>query len=443
MNLLYAQAGGTTAVINASAAAAIAAAREYGLGEGGRIGKVLAARYGILGVLAESFVDCGEIDLEALAATPGGLFGSCRFNMPREDEAPALYARLFDVLAAHDIGGLLYNGGNGSLAVVAELSAAARQRGYPLVSVGIPKTIDNDIEGCDCCPGFGSAAKYLATSMREVSRDLASMSTRKGRIFVMETMGRNVGWLAAATALAGRDPDDAPHIILFPEVPFDEVALLAKAERVLTRLGYCAITVAEGIRRADGSPVRARTYGNDMHLRFGGAGEEIALLVSGVLGCHRHYAAPDYLQRSAAHWVSAIDHVQAQAVARAAVSYALEGRDGMVATIRRLSDTPYRWDIVPVAAVAVADLERRVPREFITDDGMQMSEAGRRYLAPLVVGERAVNCADGLPVHGSQALPMVARKLEQYTGFAADLVYARPQPPSAESRLDADASAGL
>ncbi|MDR3213043.1 MAG: 6-phosphofructokinase [Azoarcus sp.] len=420
MNLLYAQAGGMTAVINASAAGVIAAARV----QGARIGATLAARYGILGALAESLHDCASIDVEALAATPGGLFGSCRFVMPVEVEQPALYDRLFAVLDAHRVGALLYNGGNGSLEVVARVSKAARRRGYPLACVGVPKTIDNDIEACDCCPGYGSAAKYLATSMREVCRDLASMMSRKGRVFVMEVMGRNAGWLAAATALAARDVDEAPHIVLFPEVPFDEEALLARAETVISRLGYCAITVAEGIRRTDGSPLRARSHG-DGHVRFGGAGEEIARLVSDAFDCHRHYAAPDYLQRSAAHWVSAVDHAQALAVGHAAVNYALEGRDGVVAAIRRLGDDPYRWDVVPVEAATVANLERRLPPEFIAADGMQVSEAGRRYLAPLVMGECLVNCADGLPVHYHRELPGLPRKLSRYCGWADEIIYAR------------------
>ncbi|MDR1461880.1 MAG: 6-phosphofructokinase [Azoarcus sp.] len=417
MNLLYAQAGGMTAVINASAAGVLAEARA----QGPRIRAVLAARYGILGVLAESLHDCGGIDLDALAATPGGIFGSCRFNMPPEAEQPALYDRLFAVLDAHRIDALLYNGGNGSLEIVAKVSAAARRRGHPLICIGIPKTIDNDIEGCDCCPGYGSAAKYLASSMYEVCRDLASMSSRKGRIFVMETMGRNVGWLAAATALAARETDEAPHMVLVPEMPFDEQAILARAETLLSRLGYCAITVAEGIRRADGSPLMTRSHG-DGHIRFGGAGGEIARLLSETFDCHRHCAAPDYLQRSAAHWVSAVDHAQALAVGRAAVRYALEGRDGIVAAIRRLDDEPYRWDISPVEAAAVANLERRLPPSFITADGMQVSEAGRRYLAPLIAGERAVPCSGGLPVHYRGKPPRLERRLPPYTGWAEDIV---------------------
>ena len=422
MNLLYAQAGGTTAVINASAAGVIASARE----QHSRIESVLAARYGIFGILAESLYDCSGIDTGTLAAIPGGFFGSCRFDMPTQEERPELYDRLFAVLDAHRIGALLYNGGNGSLGVVAKVSKAARQRGYPLVCVGVPKTIDNDIEGCDCCPGFGSAAKYLATSMREVCRDLAAMTSRRGRIFVMETMGRNVGWLAAATSLAARDPDEAPHIVLCPEVPFDEMRLLARAEAVVSRLGYCAIAVAEGIRRADGTPVMAHTHGPGCgHVRFGGAGGEIALLVSQALDCHRHYAAPDYLQRSAGHWVSAVDHAQALAVGRAATGYALEGRDGFVTAIRRLDDEPYRWDIVPVEATAVADRERRLPQAFITDDGMQISDAGRRYLAPLIVGERPIDCAHGLPVHDCNTLPTLPRKLPPWSGWNGEFSGAR------------------
>ena len=419
LNLLYAQAGGTTAVINASAAGVIAAARA----QRPRIGAVLAARYGILGVLAESLCDCEGLDADVLAATPGGFFGACRFNIPPPDERPALYDRLFAVLEAHRIGALLYNGGNGSLETVVKISEAARRRGYPLVCVGVPKTIDNDIEGCDCCPGYGSAAKYLATSMREVCRDLSGMLSHRGRIFVMETMGRNAGWLAAATSLAARDPDEAPHIVLVPEVPFDEARLLARAEAVVSRLGYCAITVAEGIRRVDGRPVMARTHAG--HVRFGGAGEEIALLLSQALDCHRHYAAPDYLQRCAGHWVSAVDHAQALAVGRAAVDYALEGRNGAITAIRRLGDDPYRWDIVPVEAAKVANLERRLPPSFIADDGMQISEAGRRYLAPLIAGECPVRCADGLPAHDRDTLPCLPRKLAPYSGWAEELIYAR------------------
>lgn len=323
MNLLYAQSGGVTAVINATAAGVIEAAREHPA----RIGTVFAAHRGILGAIAEDLIDTRTLDagdLARLARTPGGAFGSCRFDLPDAVSNPSLYERLFAVLAAHDIGGVLYNGGNGSMDLVARLSAAARDRGYPLVTVGVPKTVDNDIQGTDCCPGFGSAAKYLATSMREAGLDIASMASRKGSVFVLEVMGRNTGWLAAATALAaGDDVDAPPHIVLVPEVPFDQEAFLERVRAVVERLGYCAITVSEGIRRADGVIIMEKTHDEMGHVQLGGAGAAIARLIHQRFGYKHHWAIPDYLQRSAAHWVSATDHAQAMTLGRAAVAYVL------------------------------------------------------------------------------------------------------------------------
>lgn len=410
MNLLYAQSGGVTAVINATAAGVIGAARA----QCGRIGRVLAARRGILGVLDEALYDTAGIDLDRLAATPGGAFGSCRFDLPDEAAHPALYERLFAVFAAHRIGIFLYNGGNGSMDLIGRVSASARRRGYPLVCVGVPKTVDNDIEGSDCCPGFGSAAKYLATSMREAGRDVAAMVGRSGRVFVMEVMGRNVGWLAAATGLAARTPDEAPHIVLFPEVAFDEAAFLARVQAVVERLGYCAIAVAEGLRGADGRALMEQNRDARGYVQLGGAGEAIAHLVHERLGYKHHYAVPDYLQRSAGHWVAAVDHAQALAVGRAAVDLALAGGDGKMAAIRRLSDAPYAWDVVAVDAASIANLERRVPRAFISADGMQLSAEGRRYLSPLIAGEVAVPCVDGLPDHFVIDQALVPKQLAAY-----------------------------
>ncbi|MBR0564585.1 6-phosphofructokinase [Azoarcus sp. L1K30] len=410
MNLLYAQSGGVTAVINASAAGVIDAARAHP----DRIGKVLAARHGILGLLAEDLYDTADIDTAALSRTPGGAFGSCRFDLPSEETQPALYERIFSVLEAHRIGALLYNGGNGSMDLIGRLSAAARRRGYPLVCVGVPKTVDNDIEGADCCPGFGSAAKYLATAMREAGRDVAAMTGRKGRVFVMEVMGRNVGWLAAATALAARTPDEAPHIVLFPEVVFDEAAFLARVQAVVGRLGYCAVTVAEGLRTADGAPLMKQDRDAKGYVQLGGAGEAIAHLVHDRLGYKQHYALPDYLQRAAGHWVSATDHAQAVAVGHAAVAFALSGQDGVTAAIRRLADAPYAWDVVAVDAASVANLERRLPAEFIAADGMGLTELGRNYLTPFIQGELSTPCVDGLPAHYVINQPLLEKRLPPY-----------------------------
>jgi len=412
-NLFYAQSGGVTAVINATAASVIEAARA----RAGELGTVLAGRHGILGALDEDLIDTAQLsarDLHLLAHAPGGAFGSCRFDLDTPEANPAQYERLFAVFAAHDIGYFLYNGGNGSMDAVAKLSAAARRRGYPLVCVGVPKTVDNDLEGTDCCPGFGSAAKYAATAMLEAGLDLAAMTSRVGRAFVLEVMGRNAGWIAAATALAARDEDEPPHIVLMPEVPFDEAVFIAQVEKTTARLGYCAITVSEGIRHRDGTLVMEQNQDAKGHVQLGGAGQCVARLIYARLGYKYHWAIPDYLQRAAGHLVSATDHAQARAVGRAAVDYALAGRDGTMAAIRRLADAPYRWTVEPVAVSAIANLERRVPAHFIRADGLHVTEAAHTYLRPLIEGETAPPYADGLPDYPRFALGAVARRLGPY-----------------------------
>lgn len=410
-NLLYAQSGGVTAVINATAAAVIEAARQHPH----CIGAVYGARRGILGVLAEELVDTAKLDdaaLAALALTPGGAFGSCRFDLDSPDDNPAQYDRLFAVLAAHDIGYLLYNGGNGSMDTVAKISMAARQRGYPLTVLGVPKTVDNDLVGSDCSPGFGSAAKYVATAMLEAGMDLASMSGRSGRVFVMEVMGRNAGWLAAATALAaGGRADAAPHIILMPEVPFDPTRFLASVRATVERLGYCAITVSEGIRHTDGRLVMEQDHDGKGHVQLGGAGQCIARLIHARLGYKYHWAIPDYLQRAAGHLVSATDFALARAVGTAAVQFAVSGRDAVMPAIVREADRPYRWRIDAADVHAIANLERRLPASYVRADGLHVTEAALRYLQPLIEGELPRPWRDGLPDYPRLDMPMLARKL--------------------------------
>lgn len=409
-NLLYAQSGGMTAVINATAASVIQAARA----RTDRIGRVFAARHGIVGVLREDLVDTsslGEADLETLLSMPGGVFGSCRLDLDDPADNPAQYDRLFAVFEAHNIGFFLYNGGNGSMDAVAKLSREARRRAYPLVCIGVPKTVDNDIEGSDASPGFGSAAKYVANSMLEAGRDLVSMHSKKGRVFVLEVMGRNAGWLAAATALASNTPDEPPHLILMPEVLLDRERFLEQVRATVERIGYCAVTVSEGIRDSDGQRVMAQPLDNKGHVQLGGAGQGIAHLIQQTLGYRFHWCIPDYLQRSAGHLVSATDHDHACAVGRAAVDYALEGRDAVMPALRRLSDSPYRWDIVPVDVAPIANLERLVPNEFIREDGFHINDAGRRYLRPLIEGERMPRFQGGVAVYPLPTLTALARHL--------------------------------
>ena len=357
--LLYAQSGGVTAVINTTAAAVLSAARARGV-------RAYAAHNGILGVLREDLIDTGRESaaaLRALAHTPGGAFGSCRYKLKTPETDPAAYARLLQVLAAHDIRYFLYNGGNDSADTALKISAYARAGGRDLVCVGVPKTVDNDLAVTDCSPGFGSVAKYTALAVREASLDVASMAESSTKVFVIEVMGRHAGWIAAAAGLAAQQPDDAPHLILFPERPFDEAGFLARVEATVARVGWCTVVASEGVRNAEGAFLaEAGTRDAFGHAQLGGVAPLLAALVRQKLGLKVHWALPDYLQRSARHIASRTDAEQAAAVGRAAVEYALAGRSGTMPVIARTGDAPYRWKIVPAALAKVANHEKKLPR---------------------------------------------------------------------------------
>ncbi len=415
-NLLYAQSGGVTAVINASAGAVIEAARR----QRRRIGTVFAARNGILGALREELYDLGGEDLaqiKALAHTPGGAFGSCRWKLPKLEQDRRPYERLIEVFRAHDIRWFLYNGGGDSADTALKLSQIGAELGYPLTCVAVPKTIDNDLPITDCSPGFGSAAKYTATSVFEASLDVASMAETSTRVFVYEAMGRHAGWLAAAAELAARKAGDAPHIILLPEVPFHEARFLDKVQATVDKVGWCTVVVSEGVRDSDGRFLsEAGTRDAFGHAQLGGAAPKLAALVTERLGYKHHWAVPDYLQRSARHVASATDLAQAQAVGRAAVEYALAGHNAVMPAIRRLSSAPYRWDVVAAPLADIANREKTLPANFISKDGMGITAAARRYLAPLIEGEAAMKWQAGLPVVAHLRLKLARRKLPAWNG---------------------------
>lgn len=415
-NLLYAQSGGVTAVINASAGAVIEAARR----QKRRIGTVFAAKNGILGALREELYDLGGEDLKqirALAHTPGGAFGSCRYKLPKIEADRAPYERLIEVFRAHDIRWFLYNGGGDSADTALKLSQIGAELDYPLTCVAVPKTIDNDLPVTDCSPGFGSAAKYTAVSVLEASLDVASMASTSTKVFVYEAMGRHAGWLAAAAGLAARKPGDAPQVILLPELPFEQHRFLAKVKATVESVGWCTVVVSEGVRTADGKFL-AEAGGRDAfgHAQLGGAAPALARLVTAQLGYKHHWAVSDYLQRSARHVASATDLAQAQAVGTAAVEYALAGRNAVLPAIRRLSDDPYRWDIVPAPLEQVANREKMMPRSFISKDGFGITAAARRYLAPLIAGEAATVWRDGLPVVADLKLRLTRKRLPAWGG---------------------------
>jgi 6-phosphofructokinase len=396
-NAFYAQSGGVSAVINASACGVLETARQHPQ----QIGKVYAGRNGIVGALTEDLIDTGvesEAAIAALKHTPGAAFGSCRYKLGSIRADRAQYERLIEVFRAHDIGFFFYNGGGDSQDTAYKVSQLGAELAYSIVCVGIPKTIDNDLPITDCSPGFGSVAKYVATSLREAALDLAAMSRTSTKVFTLEVMGRHAGWTTAACALAAEHEGDAPHILLLPEITFDEGRFMAKVEEALQQYDYCVIAVSEGVKGPDGEFLSASSLKDSFgHAQLGGVAPVISNLISTKLGCKCHWAVPDYLLRSARHIASETDLHQAYAVGRAAVEFALAGKNAVMPAIRRLSDAPYRWDIIAAPLADVANQEKLLPPDFIRADGFGITEAARRYLAPLIVGEAYPPFKNGLP----------------------------------------------
>src|SRR3954471_7362383 len=412
-NAFYAQSGGVSAVINASACGVLQTARQYPQ----RIGNVYAGRNGIIGALTEDLIDTSEEPEAAIAAlkhTPGAAFGSCRYKLSSIQEHRAQYERLIEVLHAHDIGFFFYNGGGDSQDTAYKVSLIGAELSYPVVCIGIPKTVDNDLPITDCSPGFGSAAKYAATSIREAAFDVASMCRTSTKVFALEVMGRHAGWTTAACALAAEGEDDAPHVLLMPEVAFNEDRFLAKVEEALTRRGHCVIAVSEGLKQADGEFLSASGLKDAFgHAQLGGVAPVITSLVGKKLGCKCHWAVADYLQRSARHIASGTDVEQAYAVGRAAVEFALAGKSNVMTAIRRLGDAPYRWDIVEAPLSEVANKEKLLPPDFISADGFGITDAAHRYLAPLIVGAADPPFKQGLPDYVKLRNAFVPKRLAE------------------------------
>ena len=415
-NAFYAQSGGVTAVINASACGVIETAREHR----DRIGKVYAGRNGILGALHEDLIDTSKetkANISALRHTPGGAFGSCRYKLKSLEDNRAEYERLIEVFEAHDIGYFFYNGGGDSQDTAHKVSQLSRKLGHPITCIGVPKTVDNDLPITDCCPGFGSVAKYVAVSTREAGLDVASMCETSTKVFVLEVMGRHAGWIAAAAGLANEEPGDPPHVILFPEIAFDEQKFLARVKRTVAEHGYCVVVVSEGAQRADGSFLAdAGTVDAFGHKQLGGVAPFVAEMIKNAHGYKYHWAVADYLQRSARHVASAVDVEQAYAVGRAAVEFALAGKDAVMPTIVREPGKRYRWSIGEAPLSKVANVEKKMPRGFITRDGFGITAKAREYLAPLIAGEADTPWRDGLPRIARLKRVAVAKKLPPFRG---------------------------
>ena len=413
-NLFYAQSGGVTPVINASAAGVIQTARAHPQS----FGKVLAGQNGIVGALKEELIDTSRESrraIEGLKTTPGGAFGSCRYKLRGFDENRAEYERLIEVFRAHNIGYFLYNGGGDSADTCLKVSQISEQMGYPIQAIHVPKTIDNDLPLTDNCPGFGSVAKYVAISTREAALDIESMCATSTKVFILEVMGRHAGWIAGASALAASERGDAPHIILFPEIAFDQKKFLSEVDHCVKRRGYCVVVASEGTSTADGRLLSDQGERDAFgHAQLGGLAPLLAGMVKDKLGYKYHWAVADYLQRAARHIASQTDVDQALALGKAAVELALEGANAVMPTVERRSTKPYRWAIGTAPLHRVANREKKMPRRFISKDGFGVTAAGRSYFEPLIAGEAYPDYKKGMPRYTRLKKVLVPRRCKAW-----------------------------
>ena len=410
-NAFYAQSGGVTSVINATAAALILETKKHK----SKIKKVYAGKNGILGALREELIDTSKESFSAinsLKSRPGGVFGSCRFKLNSFEENKKEYLRLVEVFKAHDIGYFFYNGGNDSADTTFKVSQISKKLGYPINCIAIPKTVDNDLAVTDSCPGFGSAAKYIATSVLEASLDVASMSETSTKVFILEVMGRHAGWMAASSALARNKKNDAPHIILFPEIIFNQSNFLKKVKEVVKNKGYCVIVASEGVKNSKGKFLaESNTKDAFGHSQLGGIAPYLAGLVSQKLNLKNHWAVSDYLQRSARHISSITDLNHAEAVGIHAVKYAIKGMNGVMPVIVRTKSKKYSWKIKPAQLSRIANVEKKLPHSFISKNGFDLTLSAIKYLKPLIQGEAFPKFSNGIPHTQELKLVEVKKKL--------------------------------
>jgi len=413
-NAFYAQSGGVTAVINASACGVIETARKHK----DKIGKVYAGRNGIIGALTEELIDTSKESaaaIKALRYTPSGAFGSCRYKLKSLEANKREYERLIEVFEAHNIGYFFYNGGGDSADTCYKVSQLSKAMGYPIQAIHVPKTVDNDLPITDNCPGFGSVAKYIAVSTREASFDVASMAKTSTKVFIVEVMGRHAGWIAAAGGLASTEDTPIPILILFPEVEFDQKKFLARVDAMVKKHGYCTVVVSEGVHWPDGRFL-ADTGLKDAfgHAQLGGAATVIAGMVQRELGLKNHWAVADYLQRAARHIASKTDVDMAYAMGKAAVQFALKGHNSIMPTVERVSSKPFKWKVGMAPLSKVANVEKMMPKNFITRDGYGITNKCREYLLPLIKGEDYPPYKDGLPKYVRLKNVAVPKKLRKF-----------------------------
>ena len=412
-NVLYAQSGGVTSVINATAAGVLEAGRKSK-----RIGKIFAAKNGILGALNEEIIDTSfesDKEISRLKYTPGGVFGSCRYKLQDPSSNQREYNRLLDIFLAHNIEYFFYNGGGDSQDTANKIANFTRDMGFPVQCIGIPKTVDNDIPFTDNCPGFGSVAKYIAISTKEAGLDVASMAETSTKVFILEVMGRHAGWIASAAGLAQEKDGDPPHLILFPEIAFNKKKIISKVRATVQKHGYCVLVVSEGVRNSKGKFLAdADTKDAFGHKQLGGVAPKIASIINSSLGYKYHWAVSDYLQRSARHIASQTDLEQAYSVGKSAIDFVLKGENAVMPIIKRKKTKKYSWEIDKVALSKVANKEKKMPRSYITKDGFGITESCKKYLRPLIQGEAYPPYKNGMPVTANLKNKLLKKKLKGF-----------------------------
>jgi 6-phosphofructokinase 1 len=413
-NAFYAQSGGVTAVINASACGVLETARKYPK----KIGKVYAGRNGIIGALTEDLIDTSKESVTAVKAlrhTPSGAFGSCRYKLKSLEQNKREYERLIEIFKAHDIGYFFYNGGGDSADTCLKISQLADTMGYPIQAIHVPKTVDNDLPITDNCPGFGSVAKYIAVSTREASFDVASMCKTSTKVFILEVMGRHAGWIAAAGGLASTPDTEIPIVILFPEIAFDKDKFLTKVDSNVKKFGYCTVVVSEGVKSPDGKFLADQGLKDAFgHAQLGGVAPVVASIVKEGLGLKYHWGVADYLQRAARHIASKSDVDQAYAMGKAAVELAVKGHNSVMPTVVRKSSKPYKWAVGMAPLDKVANVEKMMPEDFITKDGFGITAKCRQYLEPLIQGEDYPPYKNGMPQYVRLKNVAVKKKLGEF-----------------------------
>ncbi len=414
-NIFYAQSGGVTPVINATAAGVIDAYNQNKKS----FGKLYIGKNGILGALNEELIDISKEDkaqLALLKQTPGGAFGSCRLKLSDFKKSKKDFDRLYEVFKKHNIRYFFYNGGGDSQDTTNKVSKFFKEKNHSIICIGLPKTIDNDLPITDNCPGFGSVAKYIATSTLEASLDVKSMCETSTKVFILEVMGRHAGWLAASAGVIKEKAGDAPHLILFPEIQFNRSSFLKKVKETTIKYGYCVIVASEGIKDSKNKFLSDSGLKDSFgHAQLGGVAPVLSSIISSELKYKVHWAVSDYLQRAARHIASKVDVQQAYALGLESIKVAKLDNNNIMLTIKSTkTKQKYKWSISSTNLNNVANVEKMLPKNFIKSNGFEITRSCKEYISNLIQGEDYPSYENGIPQYAKLECKTIKKKLPAY-----------------------------